>query len=65
MKAFSPATSDDDVLQELWKVKDDTAKRFRSVADYVQSLHQQGSKVTPNASRPRTRRKRHTPALER
>ncbi|MBK7001026.1 MAG: hypothetical protein IPH35_13935 [Rhodoferax sp.] len=65
MKDFYPAMTDDEVLQEVWRIKDETAKRFRSVADYVQSLHQPSSAppVMPNIASvlPGTRRKRHPP----
>ena len=65
MKDFHPATTDDEVLQEVWRIKDETAKRFRSVADYVQSLHRLSpdSHVMPNITRQGTRRKRHAPEL--
>ncbi len=43
MKDFHPAMTDDEVLQEVWRIKDETAKRFRSVADYVRSLHRPSS----------------------
>ncbi len=39
MKDFHPAMTDDEALQEVWRIKDETAKRFHSVADYVQSLY--------------------------
>jgi hypothetical protein len=57
MKDFHPTTTDDEVLQEVWRIKDETAKRFRSVADYVQSLHRL-SPVMPNSTLQGMRRKR-------
>ena len=50
MKTYYPASTDDEVLQEVWKIKDETAKRFRSVADYVRSLQGPSSfsHTTPN-----------------
>jgi len=65
MKDFHPATTDDEVLQEVWRIKDETAKRFRSVADYVQSLHRLSptSPVMPNTTLQGTRRKRRAPEL--
>lgn len=68
MKDFHPATTDDEVLQEVWRIKDETAKRFRSVADYVQSLHRlsPASPVMPDSTPPGTRSKqRRTPGLGR
>jgi hypothetical protein len=38
VRNYYPASTDDEVLQEVWKIKDETAKRFRSVADHVRSL---------------------------
>ncbi|MBK7955729.1 MAG: hypothetical protein IPK02_18280 [Candidatus Accumulibacter sp.] len=65
MKDFHPATTDDEVLQEVWRIKDETAKRFRSVADYVQSLHRlsPASPVMPNSTLQGTRRKRRASEL--
>jgi hypothetical protein len=65
MKDFHPASTDDEVLQEVWRIKDETAKRFRSVADYVRSLHRlsPASPVMPNITLQATRRKRHAPEL--
>jgi hypothetical protein len=63
VRNYHPASTDDEVLQEVWKIKDETAKRFRSVADYVQSLQRSTSvsHETPNSSLKGARRKRRTP----
>ena len=65
MKDFHPATTDDEVLQEVWRIKDETAKRFRSVADYVQSLHRPSpvSPVVPDSALQGARRRRRAPEL--
>lgn len=64
MKDFHPATTDDEVLQEVWRIKDETAKRFRSVADYAQSIRLvPASPVMPNTTPQGARRKRRTPSL--
>ena len=65
MRNYYPASTDDEVLQEVWKIKDETAKRFRSVADYVRSLQRTSSvsQAMPNPSLQGTRRKRRIPEL--
>jgi hypothetical protein len=65
VRNYYPASTDDEVLQEVWKIKDETAKRFRSVADYVRSLQRQSSvsHAMPKQSLQGTRRKRRTPEL--
>jgi hypothetical protein len=65
VRNYYPASTDDEVLQEVWKIKDETAKRFRSVADYVRSLQPPSSvsHARPNQSVQGTRRKRRTPEL--
>ena len=67
MKNYYPASTDDEVIEEVWKIKDETAKRFRSVADYVWSLQGQFSvsQVMPKLSRQGTHRNRSTPQLGR
>jgi len=67
VKNYYPASTDDEVIEEVWKIKDETAKRFRSVADYVWSLQGQSSvsQVMPKLSRQGTRRKRSSPELGR
>lgn len=65
MRNYYPASTDDEVLKEVWKIKDETAKRFRSVADYVRSLKGSSpvSHATPNPSQQGTRRKRRASEL--
>jgi len=65
VRNYYPASTDDEVLQEVWKIKDETAKRFRSVADYVRSLQRPSSvsQAMPNPSLQGTRRKHRTPEL--
>ena len=67
MRNYYPASTDDEVIEEVWKIKDETAKRFRSVADYVRSLQGQSyvSQAMPNPSLQGTRRKRCAPGLDR
>lgn len=54
MKSYHSDTNDDEVLREVWHIKDETAKRFRSVAEYVKSLR--SGQMTPNPAAPRTLR---------